>query len=119
MTSRTSAWGGEGGTLLFVSFVPFVVQTFFLLDRVIARGIHAFPKASRTWMAGTSQDKPGHDELKERAWGGEGGTLLFVSFVPFVVQTSSLLAPPTPLIATQARHAISAKSIRNKLKWIF
>jgi hypothetical protein len=32
-------------------------------------GIHVFlPRPGKTWMAGTSQDKPGHDEHTFRVW---------------------------------------------------
>lgn len=30
----------------------------------LSPGIHVLYAASTTWMAGTSQDKPGHDEAK-------------------------------------------------------
>jgi hypothetical protein len=29
----------------------------------LVAGIHAFRTANKTWMAGTSLDKPGHDDM--------------------------------------------------------
>jgi hypothetical protein len=31
----------------------------------LVAGIHVFDAANKTWMAGTSLDKPGHDEKRD------------------------------------------------------